>query len=207
MTALVVVGASAGGVTALRELVSALDARTPASYLVVLHLAPGGGSVLAQILDRCGSVRVAWAENGSPIVAGGMLVAPPGAHLLVDGERVAVRATEPRHGYRPSIDALFESAAATWTGPLVGIVLSGMLDDGAAGMRALRAAGATTFAEDPAEAAFPALPMAAVHGGGVQQVMTIGAMAAALQSRARMLQDAVVDEPKADVDARGRHTI
>lgn len=174
---LVVIGASAGGVEALRAVVSGLPEGLPAAVLVVLHLPAGGTSVLASILDDAGPLPCAPAEHGTPITSGRVYVAPPDHHLLVEGDCTALSGEPTENGHRPAINALFRSAALA-RGPLVaGIVLSGVLDDGAAGLAAIRSCGGLAIVQDPGDAAYRGMPDSALAAAGADHVLpavTIG---------------------------------
>jgi two-component system chemotaxis response regulator CheB len=158
---IVVVAASAGGVEALRALVADLPADLRAAVLVVLHISPGAGSALPDILDRAGPLKAAAAEDGEPIEHGRVYVAPPDQHLLIDGGAVRL-SRGPRHnGHRPAADPLFLSAAA-FAGPRTfAVVLSGSLDDGARGCVMVERRGGMVAAQDPKESAFTGMPLAA----------------------------------------------
>jgi two-component system, chemotaxis family, protein-glutamate methylesterase/glutaminase len=159
---IVVIGASAGGVETLRTIAAGLPADLPASVFVVLHLPPGGTSVLPTILDRAGDLPAAAAVDGEAIEPGRIYVAPPDHHLLVD-DGVARIARGPReNGHRPAIDSLFRSAARSYGSRTIGIVLSGVLDDGTAGLATIKAAGGRTIVQDPDDALYPAMPRAAI---------------------------------------------
>ena len=151
---LVVIGASAGGVEALRSLVSGLPADLPAGVLIVLHLPPGGTSALAGILGAACPLPTTVAEHGAEIEPGHVYVAPPDHHLLVDGRHMRLSAEPPENGHRPAVDALFRSAAGSRGQAVAGIVLSGALDDGTAGLVAIRLAGGLTIVQRPDEAAY-----------------------------------------------------
>jgi two-component system chemotaxis response regulator CheB len=178
----VVVGASAGGIEALGVLLPALDARCRASVLIVMHMPRQRPSLLTEIFaPRC-ALPVRQAEDKLPLGDGGVYFAPPDYHLLVerheDGISLCLSVDEPVHYSRPSIDVLFESAAECWGQRLLGVVLSGANDDGAAGIAAVARAGGMTIAQDPDEAMAATLPAAAVRTGMVHRVLKLDAIAA-----------------------------
>lgn len=175
---LVTIGASAGGVEALRELMSKLPRDLQAAIMVVLHIPAAGASVLPDILDRAGPLPAVKAQSGMPIEPGTIIVAPADHHLIVSETHAQLDRGPRVNGHRPAIDPLFTSAAA-WYGPhVMGVVLSGSLDDGAAGLLRLSQVGALTVAQDPNEAAYPALPQAAIERGGAQKILLIDEIAA-----------------------------
>src|SRR5215218_6642558 len=139
---LIVIGASAGGVEALTTLVAGLPPDLPAAVCVVVHLRPFGESHLATVLSRLGPLPAFVARHGEPLRAGAIYVGVPDLHLLVErgGERGVLRLTRgPRENrVRPAVDPLFRSAALAYGPRVVGVVLSGALDDGTAGLWSIR---------------------------------------------------------------------
>ncbi|GJL68609.1 MAG: protein-glutamate methylesterase [Nitrospirales bacterium] len=155
---IIVIGASAGGITTLKKFVSYLPQDLQASILVVLHLGSYSNSTVDAILSKAGPVSATFAKNGDIISYGRMYVAPPDFHLLIDKD-VMVLSKGPRENlWRPSIDTLFRSAAVSYGVRVVGIILSGYLDDGVAGLLAIQRCGGMIMVQDPAEALFPDLP-------------------------------------------------
>lgn len=159
---LVVIGASAGGVEALRTLIPELPADFPAAVLVVLHLAPAGTSVLPQILARAGNLPASSAIDGDEIVGGRIYTAPPDCHLTIDDGRLAVRRGPRVNGHRPAIDSLFRSAADGFGAGVAGVILSGVLDDGSAGLAAIKTRGGRTLVQDPDDALYTGMPRNAI---------------------------------------------
>jgi two-component system chemotaxis response regulator CheB len=163
----IAVGASAGGVEALIHLVAGLPADLPCPVLVTLHMPARAPSVLAQILDRHGSLPAKQAVDGAPLEPGTIRVAVPGRHLLVHEGRIVLSEGPTENGHRPAVNALFRSVALACGQHAVGVLLSGMLDDGALGLAAIRSRGGTTIAQSPTDALFPAMPLNAIEAGVV----------------------------------------
>jgi two-component system chemotaxis response regulator CheB len=173
----VAIAASAGGIEALNGFVGALPSDFQAAVVVVLHIPPAGTSVLPRILSRAGKLPARHPHDGDRLESGVILVAPPDRHLVVADGRVRL-STGPREGgHRPSADILLRSAAQSYGDRAVGVVLSGTMDDGAAGLRAVRAVGGLALVQDPAEAAFPGMPDAAIEEADPQIVGPVADLA------------------------------
>jgi two-component system, chemotaxis family, protein-glutamate methylesterase/glutaminase len=159
----VVVGASAGGVEALKELVGGLPGDFASPILVVLHVPASGPSVLPEILSRSGSLPALHAVDGQELEAGHIYVAPPDHHMQLDGDRIALTRGPRENGHRPSIDVLFRSTARSYDNRAAGVVLSGTLDDGTVGLYCIKQSGGATLVQDPDEAAYPSMPTNAIN--------------------------------------------
>ena len=158
MRDIICIGASAGGVEALQKVVAAFPANLAASVFVVLHIPPFQQSRLAEILNVAGPLPAAIAKDGERIVKGRIYVAPPDHHLLLERAKLTVIKGPKENRLRPAIDPLFRSAAQHHPKRAIGVVLSGMLDDGTAGLWALKRAGGTTVIQDLSDALFPDMP-------------------------------------------------
>ncbi|UUX95052.1 chemotaxis protein CheB [Aquabacterium sp. J223] len=165
MRDVVVVGASAGGVEALRRLASRLPAQFPASVCLVLHIGQQD-SQLPRMLGAWGPNPASHARDGDRLVPGRLLLAPPDRHLLIDGDRLRLTRGPKEHHTRPAIDPLFRSAALSAGPRVIGVVLTGCLDDGSAGLQAIRDCGGLTVVQDPDDAAEPSMPRAALRALG-----------------------------------------
>ncbi len=174
---LVVIGASAGGVEALQRVVAGLPADLPASVCVVLHRASGSPSALAKVLDRAGPLSCRTAVDGEPLVLGRILVAPPDHHLVVEDGHVRLTAGPREHGFRPSVDVLFRSAAAAHDRRVLGVVLSGTLDDGAAGLAEIKGGGGGAIVQDPDQAKYSGMPRSAIANVNVDAIVPLNRVA------------------------------
>lgn len=173
---LVVIGASAGGVEALRRVVADLPYDLPAAVCIVLHMAPSSPSALAGILERAGSLPCRFAGETQPLRSGEIIVAPPDRHLEVEGGRVHTTVGPRENGHRPAVDMLFRTAAAARDSRVVGVVLSGTRDDGAAGLAMIKAVGGAAVVQSPDEAMYPGMPRSALANVAVDAVVPSGAI-------------------------------
>ncbi|MEU4623828.1 chemotaxis protein CheB [Actinoplanes sp. NPDC023801] len=159
---LVAVGASAGGVEALRALVAGLPPAYPGALLVVLHVPRSAPSALSGILSRNGPLPATTAADGEPVMPGRIYVAPADHHLLLLDGHLRLSRGPAENGHRPAVDPLFRSVARAAGRRAVGVVLSGSRDDGAAGLASIAARGGTTVVQEPGEALHPWMPRAAL---------------------------------------------
>ena len=179
---LVAIGASAGGVAALRQLSAALPADFSAPVLIVLHIGMHD-SLLPDLVAADCALDVSRAFDGETLKPGTLRIAPPDRHLTVEDGVVRLTRSPKENFARPAIDPLFRSAALDFDSRAIGVILTGANDDGAAGLAAIRARGGLAIVQDPEEAQAPQMPRAALRIAGADQVLRlreIGARLAAL---------------------------
>lgn len=175
----VAVGASTGGPAALATVLRGLPATTPVPILVVQHITPGFDAALATWLDETTPLPVHLAVDGQALRPGEVVIAPAGTHLGLSGAaRVELGRGPPVDGHRPSATHLFTSVARAFGPRALGVILTGMGSDGAAGLLELRRAGGTVLAQDEASCVVAGMPGAAVAAGAVDQVVRLGELAA-----------------------------
>jgi two-component system chemotaxis response regulator CheB len=170
---IIVVGASAGGVEALVQLVGVLPANLPAAVFVVLHVPPHGTSVLPNILRRKGPLPADHARDGEPIQNGRIYIAPPDFHMLVRNGSVRLARGPTENSHRPAIDPLFRTAARRYGRRVVGVVLSGVLDDGTAGLISIKQQGGLAVVQDPGDALYPGMPQNAIENVAVDHALPV----------------------------------
>src|SRR5262245_49705844 len=199
---IVVIGASAGGLQAVQALLHELPGDLRACLLVVIHTSPSAVGVMPDLLSRAGTLPVVYARDGAPIEHGKMMVAPPDHHLLVEDSHVRLIRGPRENGFRPAIDPLFRTAAWAYGPRVVGVLLSGALDDGTEGLLAIQQAGGRTLVQDPAEATFPAMPLSAMRHVEVDHVATVREIAKQLvqlsENGSVAVEPAVPPEPKGE---------
>jgi two-component system chemotaxis response regulator CheB len=152
------IGASAGGVEGLQQLVARLPSGFPAAIFVVLHFPQSAISVLPAILNRAGVLPASHAVDGDPIHFAHIYVGPPGYHLTLEPRRMRVIRGAHENSHRPAIDLLFRSAALAFDSRVIGVVLSGLLDDGTVGLREIKRSGGVAIVQDPRDTPFPSMP-------------------------------------------------
>lgn len=170
---IVVIGCSVGGVEALQRLVAGLPKTFPAAVFVVLHLSPQSTSVLPQILNRSGKLPAVHPRDNDPIRTGHIYVAPPDNHLMLEDGRVRVTHGPKENRHRPAVDPLFRSAARWYGQRVIGVVLTGSLDDGTAGLLTIKKRGGVAIVQDPEEAMAPGMPESALEVVSVDHVVTL----------------------------------
>lgn len=179
---IVVVGTSAGGMKALKNLVQQLPADFPVPILVVQHIsADATGNVLLNALNKFGKLPCVHAENGSPIKAGFIYLAPSDHHLMIGKEGtllITKGALENRS--RPAIDPLFRSAAIAFGSRTIGIILTGYLDDGTSGLAAIKRCGGICIVQDPKDADYPDMPKNAIYNVAIDYCVPLSEMGAVL---------------------------
>jgi two-component system, chemotaxis family, protein-glutamate methylesterase/glutaminase len=168
---IIVVGGSAGGLEAMSKVLSGLPGDLKASLFVVLHTSPQSGTALPQILARKSQLAVAFAVNGEAPRPGHVYVAPPDHHLTLVKDNLVVNRGPRENGFRPAIDPLFRSAAKQYGGRVVGVVLSGALDDGTFGLIAIKEAGGAAIVQHPYEAFVPSMPLSAIQNVEVDHIV------------------------------------
>jgi two-component system, chemotaxis family, protein-glutamate methylesterase/glutaminase len=189
----VVIGASAGGLTALSELVSQFDQSWNAAYFVVLHLSRRGiGDFLLHRLQQFTGLKCVLADDDIPIEQGKVYIAMPNRHLIIKEDRIKLGRGPEENRWRPSIDVLFRSAATAYKSRVTGIILTGLLDDGASGMWAVKRTGGTTVVQDPNEAEYPDMPLAVLNKMDVEYCVPISEMG-------RIISHTIASKPFIDI--------
>ncbi len=177
---IIVLGASAGGVEVLSQLVRDLSADLPAALFIVLHFPAHGTSVLPKILSRAGVLPANHAQDGTKIQPGHIYVAPPDYHLLVKRGYINLVRGPKENSHRPAIDPLFRTAARAYGRRVVGVILSGTLDDGTAGLAVVKRQGGVTLVQDPEDALYSGMPTSAIANVEVDHILPLAKMGDAL---------------------------
>lgn len=182
---IIVIGASAGGVEALKQLVELLPGDLPAAIFVVLHVPSNGTSALPKILTKLSSIPAYHPQDREQILYSRIYIGPPDSHLLVKPRYIRLARGPKENGFRPAIDPLFRTAARVYGPRVVGVVLSGTLDDGTAGLIAIKQRGGVAIAQDPNEALYSGMPLSAIENAGADYVLQVSDIASLLIRLAR----------------------
>jgi two-component system chemotaxis response regulator CheB len=201
---IIVVGASAGGVEALKELVRQFPPSFDAAIFIALHILAGEPSYLPRILSQAGPLPAIHPTDGMPIAGGHIYVAPPNRHLMVEYGHVHLHSGPKENRHRPAVNPLFRSAALAYGPRAIGIVLSGNFDDGTVGLWEIKRRGGIAIAQDPYDASYPGMPSSAIANVDVDYQLKVSEMGALLT---KLVQEAPTVEAK-DVggDMQGKPT-
>ncbi len=182
---IIVIGASAGGVEALSTLVAGFPTDLPAAVFVVVHFPAGSNSALPAILSRRGRLPAEHPQDGDEILPGRIYVAPPDRHLLVKPGCLRLVRGPRENGSRPAVDPLFRTAARAYGRRVIGVVLTGNLDDGTSGLMSIRGAGGIGVVQDPEEALYAGMPDSAIRIAGAEHVLALAEIGPMLARLAR----------------------
>ncbi len=174
---IIVIGTSAGGLETLDQLIGQLPTDLPASIVIVQHMDPGNsGEPLLRRLGRHQAFHPKLAKHGERLKARHIYIAPPDNHLLIKKEKMLVTKGAAENRHRPGIDPLFRSAAVSHGSRVIGVVLTGMMDDGTAGLIAVKRCGGVTVIQDPGDAAYSGMPLSALHNANVDYCVSVTEM-------------------------------
>lgn len=197
---IIVIGASTGGFEAIKQLVAALPADLDAAIFIVWHMSPDMMGILPQVLTQQKTLPATNALDNEPISTNHIYVAAPDKHLVLEKGLVRTTRGPKENRFRPAVDPLFRSAAASYGSRVIGIVLSGALDDGTAGLWTIKSRGGIAIVQEPAEAAVPSMPESALAAVDVDYRVSIAEMAPLLvKLTAEMVTEAnevAMDEQK-----------
>lgn len=174
---IIVFGASAGGFDALKKLVTDLPPDFNAPIFIVWHMAATVKGILPQVLNKLNSIYAAHAYDGEPIIPNRIYVAQPDCHMLIEQGTVRITHGPKENHFRPAVDPLFRSAAYAYGNRVIGVILSGALDDGTAGLWTIKEYGGTTIVQDPLDAEIPSMPESALRHVEVDHAIPVAGMA------------------------------
>ena len=194
---IIVIGASAGGFEALKKLVGGLPKDLAAAVFIVWHLPANAHGVLPSVLEKEDTLPAAHGVDGEEIKTGRIYVAPPDHHLLVEENRVRVTKGPKENRFRPAVDTLFRSAAYACGGRVIGVVLSGALDDGTAGLWTIKHRGGTAVVQDPSDAEFSSMPESALREVDVDYSVPVSEMPDLLT---RLTGEQILEEREISMD-------
>jgi two-component system chemotaxis response regulator CheB len=192
---IIVIGASAGGVYALKELTASLPGDLAASIFVVLHVSPHSPSLLPDILSHAGPIKAIHPQDGQLFQPGHIYVAPPDHHMLIEYDQIIVKKGPKENRFRPSIDALFRSAAYTYGPRVIGVVLTGMLNDGASGMWSVKRLGGIGIVQEPEDAMYSSMPDSVLEYVDADHVVPVKQIGTILE---KLIAETVIEKPELD---------
>jgi two-component system, chemotaxis family, protein-glutamate methylesterase/glutaminase len=194
---IIMIGASAGGFEAIRSFVSRLPQNLPASVFVTLHTAPAAPGLLAELLASAGPLPVISPKNPIKIRPGHVYVSQPNLHLIVKRGFVASKFLPKENGTRPAIDPMFRSAAHSYARRVIGILLTGNLDDGAAGLRVIKDEGGLAIVQEPQGAMYPGMPLAAIKSTSPDYIVPLSEIPPLIVDLVASEINALSEEPEA----------
>jgi two-component system chemotaxis response regulator CheB len=196
----ITIGGSAGSMQAIKEIARTLPADLAAAVFIVIHLVPRARSYLPEVLQKDAEMLVVAASDLAPVRNGTIYVAPPDRHLFLSGDHIHL-SRGPKEGlHRPSINVTLRSAAAAYGNRVIGVLLSGMLDDGAAGIWEIGRRGGVTIVQDPSEAEFPSMPLNALNDAIVHHTAKAARIAPLL---VRLVQEEIPASPGREEASEG----
>ncbi len=196
---IIVIGGSAGALNALQTIVSKLPHDIAAAIFVVIHVSATRESLLPNILTRAGRLPAMHPSDHEPIENGQIYIAPPDRHLIIENRHVNVVHGPKENRARPALDPLFRSAALNYGSRVIGVVLSGSLDDGTAGLRAIKKMGGLALVQDPMSANYPAMPQSAIDNTEVDYIGTPEEIAARLRA---LVAERATEQTSSEHDTR-----
>jgi two-component system chemotaxis response regulator CheB len=179
---IIVIGASAGGFDVIKQVITGLPANLDAAVFIVWHLSPDTIGVLPNVLNKLGALPATNAKDFEHIKMGHIYIAPPDRHMLLEADHIRVTKGPKENRFRPAVDPLFRSAAYTFGNRVIGVVLSGALDDGTSGLWTIKERGGITIVQDPKEAIVPSMPFNALKEVNVDHILPAGEIGPLLTS-------------------------
>jgi len=201
---IICIGASAGGLNAINELVTQLPANLNAAVLMVIHLSKAAiGDMLLERIRKGSRLPCQIGRHGDVIAPGQVYIAAPDTHMLIRNDTIIVGHGPPENRFRPSIDVLFRSAAASAGERVIGIVLTGLMNDGTAGMMAIKQCGGYCIVQDPHEAEYPAMPLSVLENMEVDHCVSLKEMGSIIEKITQEpIADRSVSPPQVIIESR-----
>lgn len=195
---IIVIGASAGGFEAIKKIISDLPEDLEVSVFIVWHMSPDVRGVLPQVLNRLGKLPATHAVDNEPVKSGRIYIAPPDHHLVLEKDVVRVTRGPKENRFRPAIDPLFRSAAYVYSNRVIGVILSGALDDGTAGLWAIKQRGGMAIVQDPSDAEVSSMPANAIKAVKTDYIVPVAEISSLLVK----LNAETITEPGSNTDMK-----